>query len=899
MTIEAGNKLGPYEILAPIGAGGMGEVFKARDTRLERDVAIKVLPDTFAMDEQFLQRFEREAKTISSLNHPNICVLHDIGEQDGHRYLVMEYIDGESLADRLAKGPMPIDQVLLYGGQIAQALDKAHRQGIVHRDLKPGNVMLTKAGAKLLDFGLAKTDAVLFGSRRGSGETAGGTSHDQPTQQKPLTQEGTILGTFQYMAPEQLEGIEADVRTDIFALGAVLYEMATAQKAFSGKSKASLIASILDHQPPAITSVQPMTPPAFDHIVRRCLEKDPDDRWHSANDVASELRWVGEAGSQAGVAAPVTIRRKTRERLAWGIAALLAAAFAVVSWLHFRPSAEVKPVMTSVMSPADSAYEFVGIDVTGLAVSPDGTKIVFVARDESGAKQLFLRSVDILEPRPLSGTARGENPFWSPDSRFVAFFAEGKLKKVDVTGGPPLTITAAENGRSGSWNEDGVVLFSPSPTTPIHRVAATGGEASPLTTLDESKGETTHRWAHFLPDGKHFLFMAGTHGLGTDSETNAIYAASLDAPDERTLVLHARSNAVYASGYLLYVRENVLVAQPFDPGTLETTGDSVPVAEGIAYATDWFAGTFAASTTGVLLYATGSADDHVQLAWMDRTGTELGTLGQPANIGGRALLSPDDRSASMRIDDPNGSSDIWLLDLERDILSRFTFGSDRDGNPVWSPDGSKIAYSANTMASPGSGSSIYWKPTGGSGEPEEIAKNDSFYNPRDWSPDGRHLLTAGGGNRMDLWVIDIEGEHARRDFLTSEFNEPNAFFSPDGKWVGYVSNESGPHHIYVTSFPDQQGKWQVTREGSWPGGGSWRGNEIFWKGPAGRIMSAVVQARGSDVVISNPEVLFVNSRVDGFDVTRDGQRLLVSLLPEQAETKPLTMVTDWPALMKR
>jgi len=900
MTIEAGTKLGPYEILAPIGAGGMGEVFRARDTRLERDVAIKVLPDTFAMDEQFLQRFEREAKTISSLNHPNICVLHDIGEQDGHRYLVMEYIDGESLADRLAKGPLPIDQAIRYGGQIAEALDKAHRQGIVHRDLKPGNVMLTKTGAKLLDFGLAKTsEGVLFGARRSSGETAGGTSHDQPTQQKPLTQEGTILGTFQYMAPEQLEGVEADVRTDIFALGALLYEMATGHKAFSGKSRASLIASILDHQPPTISSVQPMTPPAFDHVVRRCLEKDPEDRWQSAHDVASELRWVAEAGSQAGVAAPVTIRRKTRERLAWALTGVLSVAFVTVSWLHFRPSAPVTPFMSSVLPPSNGSFEFTDVDVTGLAVSPDGKKIAFVARDESGTKYLYLRQVDIAEPRQVSGTRGATNPFWSPDSRSIAFFAEGKMKKVDTNGAPPLTVTTAGNGRSGAWNADGVILFSPDTTSPIHRVSETGGESVPVTKLDEAKGETTHRWASFLPDGKHFLFMAGAHGLGVESESNAVYAGSLDSPDERTLVLRARSNVIYASGYLLFVRENVLVAQPFDPKSLRTTGDSVPVAEGVAYATDWFAGAFSASSDGLLVYQTGSAEDLVQLTWLDREGNELGTVGQPANIGGRANLSPDDTHVAMGIDDPNGMSDIWVMDLQREILSRFSFEAEREGNPVWSADGTKIAYSRLTMAS-GVKAAIVSKPTGGSGEPEVLLECDAYCAPRSWSPDGRYLFVGSGrGGSSDVWLVDLEGDRARKDFLVSEFNEPQIIFSPDGRWAEYISNESGTYQMYLTSFPDQKGKWQVTRDQTRPGGDVWRGNEIFWKGDEGRIVSARVEERADGLAISNPRVLFANPRVSSFDVTQDGKRFLVQMNPEEAETPPLTMVTNWPALLRK
>jgi eukaryotic-like serine/threonine-protein kinase len=904
MTIEAGSKLGPYEILSPIGAGGMGEVFKARDTRLDREVAIKVLPDTFARDEQFLQRFEREAKTISSLNHPNICVLHDIGEQDGHRYLVMELIDGESLADRLAKGPLPIDQAIRLGGQVAQALDKAHRQGIVHRDLKPGNVMITKTGAKLLDFGLAKTsDAVLFGSRRASGETAGGTSHDQPTQQKPLTQEGTILGTFQYMAPEQLEGTEADVRTDIFALGALLYEMATGQKAFSGKSRASLIASILDHQPPTISSVRPMTPPAFDHLVRRCLEKDPEDRWQSAHDVASELRWIGEAGSQAGVAAPVTMRRKTRERTAWALAAVMFALLAALAFVHFRPTNEiVTPALSSLLPPAGLQFSFSGLNVTSLAVSPDGKKVAFPAPDENGQTQLYIRFLDILEPRRLGGTTGATNPFWSPDSRFVAFFADGKLKKVDINGAPPLTVTTASGGRSGSWNGEGVIIFSPSPTEPIHRVAATGGESVPVTKIDASRGETTHRWAHFLPDGKHFLFLAGSHSAGGEIESNAVYAASLDSVDDRKIVVHARSNAVWANGHILYLRDRILVAQPFDATTLETVGEAVPIAEGIAYATDWFGGAFSASGNGVLVYATGAADDRLQLTWLDRKGVELGTVGRPSNSS-RPILSPDDTRAAMEIDDPNGSSDLWLVDLERDVTSRFTFEEQREMNPAWSPDGTTIAYGAGIVDPNGIRAALKLKATSGSGEPEMLWEASGPAAVRGWAADGRHLLISarasiqGGAN--DLFVIDLEGDRTPRELLAREFDEPGGYLSPDGRWLAFVSNESGQYQLYVTSFPEARGKWQVSREGTFQGGGAWRGNEIFYKGPAGRIDVARVEERGDSLAISNPVTLFENLRIDSFDVSHDGQRILANLLPEQGESQPMTMVTNWTALLER
>ncbi|MGH9317449.1 MAG: protein kinase domain-containing protein, partial [Thermoanaerobaculia bacterium] len=565
MTISPGSRLGPYEVLSPLGAGGMGEVWKARDTRLGRAVAIKVLPSHMSASPEVRQRFEREAKTISQLSHPHICALHDIGREGETDYLVMEYLEGETLTDRLVKGPLPLEQTLRFGVEIADALDKAHRQGIVHRDLKPGNVMLTKSGVKLLDFGLAKAMAPA---------APAGSLTALPTQQG-LTQEGTILGTFQYMSPEQLEGKEADARSDIFAFGAVLYEMATGRKAFSGSSQASLISAIMTSDPAPISSVQPMSPPALDRVVKTCLAKDPDERWQNAHDLMGELKWIAGLGSQAGVPGPPVARRRSRERLAWGMmtvtlfVALAAAVAAVVRNAH-RAAMLERPMRSSIVLPEKSALR-------AAALSPDGTRVVFVARDSSGKNLLWIRPLDSLAVRPFPGTENPSFPFWSPDSLFVGFFADGKLKKIGASGGAPQTLCDAPINRGGTWNREGVILFTPVPDGPLYRVSASGGLPTPVTRFDPSRGETSHRWPFFLPDGRHFLYHVASFGSGGQVEKMGIYVGSLDSKEEKFL-LRANSSVAYAPpGYLLFLRDRNLLAQPFDAQRIRITGDPLPV----------------------------------------------------------------------------------------------------------------------------------------------------------------------------------------------------------------------------------------------------------------------------------------------------------------------------------
>ena len=899
MSLSAGSRLGPYEIVAPLGAGGMGEVYRARDTRLEREVAVKVLPESFAANDQFRARFEREAKSISALNHPNICTLHDVGRQDGLMFLVMERIEGESLADRLVKGPLPLDQVLRTGAEIAAGLDAAHRRGIVHRDLKPGNIMLTRTGAKLLDFGLAKAGS------EAPAPIEGVTS--LPTEHRPLTQEGTILGTFQYMSPEQLEGQEVDARSDVFALGAVLYEMATGSRAFQGKNKTSLIAAIVSSQPPPISSVQPVSPPALDHVVRKCLEKDPEDRWQSAHDVSTQLRWIAEAGSQAGMAAPLAMKRKTRERMAWAAAAaatLLAAAFAGI--LLLKPGAEERPIVASILAPHNTLFQLAEGDAGTLTVSPDGRKVTFMAKGEDGRRLLYVRELESGEARPLMGTEDAVFPFWSPDSRFVAFFASGKLQKLDVAGGPPLALCdVGQNPRRGSWNSADVIIFSPSSLDAIHRIPAAGGKPDPVTKLDSAKAETTHRWASFLPDGRHFLYMAGTHAAGVRSETNAIYLGDLETRQSRVL-FHARSNVEYAGGRLLYVREGVLVAQPFDADRLELQENPVPVAENVHYASSFFFAAFSVSRGGVLVYRPAEKRADLALEWVDREGKPVAEIpGLPAGAGlgqGSPDLSPDGSRLALSLEDAaSGRTDIWILDLRRGVSTRLTFGAGDEVNPRWSPDGKRIMFSQLD----GAVLNLYAKSADGEGEAQPILQSAAHKFASDWTADGKFVAVQtfdpSAKLQNDLWVLPMEGKPELRPLLQSSFAEVAARFSPDGRWVAYFSDETGSFALYVTPFPGPGGKYQIAADPDDGKDPQWGpdGRQIYYLARDASLKVVALMPRGAALEIGAPQVLFKTQGVGFWAPDREVRRFLVARTPESALSAPITLMTDWTRKLRR
>ena len=883
MTLAAGTRLGSYEVVAQIGAGGMGEVYRARDPRLNRIVAIKVLPAHLAENADLRERFEREARTVASLNHPHICTLFDIGRQVETEFLVMEYLEGETLAQRLAKGPLPLDEVLQYAIEMADAIDKAHRSGIIHRDLKPGNIMLTKSGTKLLDFGLAKLQQ----------DVAPATPFSQlPTVAQAVTAQGTILGTLQYMAPEQVEGKtdEIDARTDIFAFGAVVYEMATGIKAFDGKSQASLIAAILEREPPAMSSLQPMTPQALDRVVKTCLAKNPEDRWQSARDLSRELKWISVSkGDGSGTAAAVP-NRKTATALPWIIlCAFLVIVTAGVTWWRLS-------------RPSESTMYFrgpVSFSARDLAVAPNGHTVAATGYKESARKSvIWIYEVGSQDARPVADTEGASFPFWSPDGRFLGFFADGKLKKLDLDGGTVQILTDAPTGRGGTWNKDGVILFAPSGALGggLYRIPASGGTPTLVSAPDASRGEQGHRWPVFLPDGKHFLYLAFDVRLRSD--VNAIYVGLLDSHEKR-FVTKALANAAYAApGYLLFYRDNTLFAQKFDPARLEAQGDPVPVLGEIQSLTRMARVSFAAADGGLLVAQTSRAVSFSQLIWFDRKGNQIDAVRKPdeyANV----FLSPDGKSVAMdRTDSASQNTDVWIYQLQGEGAKRMTFDPSIDTMPVWSPDSSRLAFSSSRQNM----FNMYLKDTNGAQEEKLIAHVDTDEYPNDWSRDGKYLLYTRG---PDLWSLTFP-EMQSTPFLKAASTLRNGRFSPDGKWVAYSSNESGKWEIYVTSFPEARGKWQVSS-----GGGEqarWRGDgkELFYLSSDDKLMAAPV-TEGTNFDAGVPVALFQASPREAaatseqafYDVSRDGQRFLINTEARQSAVEPMTLILNWDAKLKK
>ena len=886
MSLPSGTKLGPYEIQSALGAGGMGEVYRALDTRLQRTVAIKILPSHLSESSEAKQRLEREAKAISSLNHPNICTLYDVGSQDGTDFLVMEYLEGETLAERLMKGPLPSEEMLKSGIEICEGLEAAHRRGVAHRDLKPGNIMLTKMGAKLMDFGLAK--ALPAETPPSSGLSATLLS---PAGCEPLTAHGMLVGTFQYMSPEQVEGKEADARSDVFALGAVLYEMATGKRAFTGKNQASIVAAILASEPQPISAVQPMSPPALDRVVKICLTKDPGERWQTAHDVKLQLQWIAEGGSQAGVPAPVVARRKNRERILGVVAGLAIVSALILGRLYWKSSsAQTRAIRTYIKPPADASFTF----GDGFALSPDGTRLVFAAVTKEGKSMLWVRPLNSMQAQPLPGTEGGYFPFWSPDSRNIGFFSGGKLKRVEASGGPPLTLADATQPRGGTWSRDGVIVFAPSVNTPLFRIPDSGGTPTPVTTLDSKRGETTHRHPSFLPDGRHFLFLSGTPFAPKENSPNAIEVGSLDSPETKRL-LQTHASAIYAAGHILFLRQNTLMAQPFDTKRLEFTGDAFPIADPVLEDTG-MRDVVSASADGNLAYAEGSTGGARELVWVNRNGGEVSKV-EGQETYSNPTISPDGKKLAYTLE--SSGLDIWSFDIGRRMKTRLTFGSassQANISQVWSPDGRWIAY---TCVKGGKFSLWLWegtpfrgvcgicrKPSDGSGSEEVLLEGtDQLRYVSDWSPDGKFLFyTVPQQGISAVWMLPLTGERKPYPFLQSEFPQNFPSFSPDGKWVAYCSMESGEYKVYVVPFPGPGGKWQIS-----PGPGCsphWRrdGRELFYLGLDNKLMAAEVKVSGSSFEVGSVQALFdarTYSNLGSYDAAADGQRFVLVQTPDQ------------------
>ncbi len=887
-TFAAGARLGPYEIQEPIGAGGMGEVYKALDTRLDRTVAIKVLPPQWAENTEMRQRFEREAQIIASLNHPNICVLHDIGNQDGHPFLVMEYLEGETLAARIARGGMEWAEALPLGIAMADALDKAHRRGVVHRDLKPANVILTASGPKLLDFGLAKWKA----------PSASVTTSEAPTR-TDLTTMGSILGTLQYMAPEQMEGIEADPRTDIFAFGAVFYEMITGKKAFVGKSRVLLMSAIATSTPEPLVNAQPDTPAGLDHVLNTCMAKDPADRWQTARDLLAELEWVSKAGADSRVSAPVTVTRgKTGmfARVMPVLAGLVAAALALGVFQYFRAPAAVEEQRIRIpvsLAAAPALVLSTGVHIyaaSNFDISPDGRLLVFgAAGNPTDSFKLYVRPRGSVTPQLLAGTDGATQPFFSGDGRSIGFYADGKLKKIEAAGGPPQDICEAVSFQGGAWNQEGTIVFGSAQG--LFRVSAQGGKPEAMGSL--GKEESGQYWPQFLPDGRRFLYTAWTQEAGR----RAIFTGSLDSK-ERTRVMAAEGNASYAGpGYLVFHRGNSVYAQRFDPKSLALKGEPFRVADEVGASSG--RGRFATSASGVLAYYQGdmagsgatSEATEWQLAWTDRLGRGGEAVGPTGPYRG-IEVSPDGKRVAVHRHEGNGG-DIWVIEPSGSV-TRLTFDASRhNSTPVWSPDGNRIVYSSLKNGKWG----LYQTLSSGSGTEELLLESEALKAAMSWSPDGKRIVywvqepKTGG----DLWVLTLEDKKAA-PLIATGAQETHGQISPDGKWIAYTSNLTGRNEVYIQPFPSGPGRWQISnRGGDWP---RWRkdGKELLYHAIAasldapamttsfiGSVLSAAVTVKGGAIESATPseivKMMALNMPHNGGDyhtyaISADGQRIL-------------------------
>jgi serine/threonine protein kinase/Tol biopolymer transport system component len=890
MPLAPGSRLSHYEVIAPLGAGGMGEVYRARDTRLSREVAIKILAQHLSSNPDLKARFAREANAISALQHPNICVLHDIGSEDGLDFLVMELVDGETLADRIERKPLSRNEALKIAIEVADALDKAHRSGIIHRDLKPANVMLTKSGAKLMDFGLAKSTSFVNGSHPSAPAFSGVATATSPAY--PLTAVGTVVGTVQYMSPEQIQGKEADGRSDVFAFGALLYEMLTGKRAFDGKSQLSVASAILEKEPEAISTIQPLTPASLEHIVMRALEKDPDSRWQSMSDVRAELEWVATSVKERSVPSSHPSRN-------WLYAAV--ALLALLSLLYvanrFQSTATAPLLKVSVLPPADGSFAFYGDNGSEPILSPDGKHIAFAAI-VGGKQLLYVRALDEETPRPLASTEGGRFPFWSPDGKQLAYFAGTRLMKLDLSSGVSSEIAKVDNPRGGTWNSKGEILFTPNFRSPIFAVSANGGEPRPVTQIDFTQF-TSHRWPFFLPDGEHFIYLAANHRLPSDSK-NALYVTSLKGGTPKR-VISSIANGVVAGSYLFFSRDNGLYAQEFDLKRLELKGEAKIIAPYVMRDMSTWRAMFSASDSGLVTFASGADVPISELAWYDRSGKRLGRVGEPSDY---YVLSASHDGKKIAVEVMNNG--VWIADARANTMSRLTFNGTSARQPVISPDGSQVAFQSDLSGR----AAVLRRFSNGFGGQDTLI-DGSEAAPNDWSSDGRYLLVQSGDNgTYSLQALEMFG--AKRLIPLVRIPGQQAYdgaFSPDLKWFLYTSTDNGREEVFVsplnlnTESKDATvapaARWMISNGG---GIGRWShdGREIYYYSSDGKMMSVAVRASATSFEYGAPKELFpVRMKIITgmpYDVTPDGRFLVNTAL--QPPSSPVTLITDWRRLVK-
>jgi Tol biopolymer transport system component len=892
-----GTTVSHFRITEKLGEGGMGEVWAAEDVRLGREVALKLLPENFAEDAERHARFEREAKVLASMNHPNIATLFGLEHLDDRHALVMELVEGEGLDERIGRGPLPLDEALSIALQVAEALEAAHENGIVHRDLKPANVMIRSDGTvKVLDFGLAKA---------WEEQSADGSLSLSPTITSNQSRAGVILGTAAYMSPEQARGKSVDKRADIWAFGVVLFEMLTGRRLFEGEMVTDVLANVLKQE--VDWDLLPSeTPRSLRHLLGRCLERQPKERIRDIGDVRWHLAEMLRSGGEPDqiVADPETVApSRRRVAIGWVAGVVIGSLAAVLAWWVLQPAGEAqRTIRSQIVAPEELAFDF-RADVGGPVLSPDGSKLVFAARDESGDRSLWIRPLDSLSAQKLGGTEGASFPFWSPDSRWVAFFVTGKLRKIDVSGGPPETVCEAPNGRGGSWSQEGTIVFAPEVFGGLARVASAGGESTSLSHLDPSSEQISERWPIFLPDGKHFLYWAGNPLNSTEVRTDGIYMASIEGGNPEFLMA-ADTNALYAPpGYLLFLRSQTLMAQAFDAERRELRGQAFPIAENIANPQNYRLGDFSVSQRGELVYQTGQTG-LTQAAWYNQKGRTAEAVGEPDAIDG-FRPSPDRRLLAEQVSDNRSKNvDLWIVDIGRNVRTRFTFEPGLELSPVWSPSGDRIAYSAN----PEGHLDVFVKNANGAGQAEPLFESDATKYVSDWSPDGRYLAVTNidpkGTTIADIWIVPVSGDEPPQPFIETPFVESGPVFSPDGQWLAYQSNESGRVEIYLTPFPGPGGKWQVSQNGgSEP---HWRsdGGALYYRSPDSKLFVADVDAAGNAVEVGAPRQLIELPPDTGsgsawsYAVFSETDRFLV-LQPIQSTTVPLTLVTNWAAEFER